>query len=408
MMWILAIAAVLSLLIWGYLILLRGGFWRADQLLDPDMPDPKEWPAVVALVPARNESAVIGDTLEDLLAQNYEGPFRVVLVDDRSEDSTPQQAIAKAKGTGHEDRFTLVEGAPLPDGWSGKVWALAQGCEMAKIVAPEARYVLLTDADISHWLHNLRNLVAMAEEERLDMVSLMAMLYCDSPWERLLIPPFVFFFQKLFPFRWVNNPRRETAAAAGGCILVNVEALEAAGGFGAIRGEVIDNCALGARLKVAARKRGRGIWLGLAEEASSIRPYDGLGAIWKMVARGAYAQLGYSPRLLAATVAGMVLAYLVPPMAVILGTYAGMFLDIQHFGAAFLAVMAGAGAWGLMVTAAWPTFNLYQQPLWMAILLPLAAFFYTLMTLDSARRHRAGTGVEWKGRIHEAVVGLED
>jgi hopene-associated glycosyltransferase HpnB len=408
MVWTLGVLAAVSLVIWIYLVLARGLFWAADQELEPDLPDPADWPGVVALVPARNEAEVIGETLDTLLEQDYPGSLQIILVDDHSEDGTARAARALARQSKNVDRLHVVESDPLPSGWSGKTWALAQGWAHAQARAPEARYLWLTDADIAHWLQNLRDLVAKAEAEKLDLVSIMPLLSCESWWERLLIPPFVFFFQKLYPFRWVNNPKRQTAAASGGCILVNLEALNAAGDFRSIKGELIDDCALAARIKAVARERGRGIWLGLGPEAESIRPYEGLMDIWHMVARTAYTQLDCSRRLLFGTVVGMFLTYLVPPIAVLAGTFAGMFLPIENFGAAFGAVVAGMTAWGLMALAAWPTFQRYGQPVALTLLLPLAALLYTLMTLDSARRHRSGRGGEWKGRVQAAMAGLED
>ncbi len=408
MMWVLSIPAILAVAIWIYLILARGFFWAADQELEGDAPDPAEWPSVVAIVPARTEAEVIGESLDTLLEQDYAGSFKVILVDDHSEDGTARAAKAVARQSKHRERLHVVASEPLPAGWSGKVWAQAQGWAQAEVLAPGARYLWLTDADIAHWLQNLSGLVAKAEAEKLDMVSLMPMLSCESWWERLLIPPFVFFFQKLYPFRWVNDPKRRMAAAAGGCVLVNLEALNAAGDFRAIKDALIDDCALAGEIKAVARERGRGIWLGLGNEAESIRPYESIFDIWRMVARSAYTQLGHSPKQLAAAVIGMLLTYVMPPIAFLGGTYAGMFLPIQDFGVAFAAVVAGMTGWGLMALAAWPTYRHYGQPVWATLLMPLAGLLYALMTLDSARRHRAGRGGEWKGRVQAATAGLED
>ncbi len=404
MEWTLFVAAILSLVIWFYLITLRGWFWRGDEEFDPDSAEPEVWPSVVALVPARNEADVIGEALESLLTQDYPGDFHVVVIDDESEDGTAEQARATARACRKADRLTVVKSEPRPPGWTGKLWALAQGRKQALTLVPDARYLWLADADIAHWGQNLRALVAKAEDEKLDMVSLMAMLSCESFWERLLIPPFIFFFQKLYPFGWVNDPKKPTAAAAGGCVLVNAEALEAAGGFKAIKGAVIDDCALAAGLKQAARKRGRGIWLGLCDEAQSLRDYDDLGPIWQMVARTAYTQLDHSPKRLWAAVLGMVITYLAPPLVVLVGIYAGLFLDISQFGITFLAIVLGSVAWGLMALAVWPTLMRYEQPVGMALLLPLAALLYILMTLHSAWRHKRGKGGAWKGR-HQTAMG---
>jgi hopene-associated glycosyltransferase HpnB len=394
-----AALSFLSLLIWLYLIALRGRFWLADQQLEEDLEEPESWPAVVALVPARNEAEVIEHSLEGLLRQDYPGPFHVILIDDHSRDGTARLASALAEKLGRQERFTLARAGELPAGWSGKVWTLAAGWQEAQRIMPEARYLWLSDADIAHWLGNLRHLVTKAEAEQRDMVSLMAMLPCESFWERLLIPPFVFFFQKLYPFRWVANPRRRTAAAAGGCILVNAEALSQAGDFNAIRGELIDDCALARNVKAVARERGRRIWLGLGTECESLRPYEDLRPIWDMVARSAYTQLDHAPGKLAATLLGMVVTYLVPPLALVGGLIGGLFLDVSDIGAGLIIYLSGMGAWGLMALAAWPTNKLYDQPFWMGFALPAAAVLYMAMTLDSARRHRAGEGGRWKGRV---------
>src|SRR5579862_2082238 len=302
-----------GLAVWIYLLLFRGGFWlmreRDDRALPPE---PATWPAVIAVVPARNEADVIVRSVGSLLGQDYPGTFRLVLVDDNSEDGTDRVAAEAAAAIGAADRLTLIAGQPLARGWTGKLWAVSQGVEAASASGPA--YLWITDADIAHEPQTLRRLVARAEAGQLALVSLMARLQTGTWAERLLIPAFVFFFDMLFPFGWVNDPRRKLAAAAGGCMLVRREALEAAGGIASIRGEIIDDCALGARLKAQGP-----IWLGLTRTSVSLRPYVSLGDIARMVSRSAYAQLGYSPWLLAGTVLGMALVYLAAPVVAELG-----------------------------------------------------------------------------------------
>ena len=375
--------AAVSLAAWSYLIFFHGGFWRTDRRLGSAAPDPAAWPAVAAVVPARNEAALIGRSLGALLAQDYPGTFAIVVVDDHSADGTAEAALRAASAVGQGDRVAVVRAAPLPADWTGKPWAMAQGVERANGVAPKSCYLWFTDADIEHDPSVLRALVAKAEAERLDLVSLMALLRCESGWERLLIPAFVFFFQKLYPFAWVNDPRRRLAAAAGGCMLVRRRALEAAGGLGAIRGELIDDCALASVIKP-----GGPIWLGLASATRSIRPYAGIGDVWNMVARSAFAQLRYSAALLGGTVIGMIVVYLAPPAAAIAGGLAG------HGPATGL----GLAGWLAMAGAFAPTLKFYRCPPWSAALLPAAALLYTLMTIDSALRHWRGRGGRWKGR----------
>lgn len=374
--------AALSLAIWGYLLAFHGRFWHADQRLAPLGPAPAAWPAVIAVVPARNEADVIRRSMTSLLDQDYPGPFQVVLVDDSSDDGTGDAARRLATEHPRGTRLCVVDGTPLPEGWVGKMWAVHNGIRRADESDPKAPYLWLTDADIAHGPGVLRALVTKAEAARLDLVSLMALLHCRRPWERLLIPAFVYFFQKLYPFPLVNDPRHHVAGAAGGCMLVRRDALRTIGGIGAIRGEVIDDCALGRALK----KNGP-IWLGLAEDTHSIRPYEGLKDIWRMVARSAYDQLGYSPLVLAGTVVGMFLVYLVPPV-VALGT--------PWHGNVAAGVMAGL-AWLLMAWSCRPTLALYGKPA-PAALLPVAGLLYNLMTLDSALAYYRGRGGFWKGR----------
>ena len=388
--------AALSLAVWLYLLLLRGGFWRADRRLGEAGEGRADWPAVIALVPARDEQAVIAAALGSLLSQDYPGPLTVVVIDDGSRDRTAAAARSAATRLGAKDRLVLAAARPPPPGWSGKTWALSEGLEEARRCAPDARYLWLSDADIAHGPATLRRLVAKAEEERLDLVSLMAELHCGGPWARLLIPPFVFFFQKLYPFSWVADRNRETAAAAGGCVLLRSAALSAAGDFAAVKGALIDDCALAARIKPVARARGRGIWLGLADDSCSLRPYRDLASIWHMVARSAYTQLRCSPLLLTATVFGMALSYLVPPVALLAWPWHG----------ATSAAVAGGAAWAIMAAAFLPTLRVYRQPPWLAALLPLSALLYTLMTIASAWRHWRGRGGTWKGRTVAAT--LED
>ena len=373
-----------SFLAWAYLLLGRGMFWRASERLDFKVRTLNSWPEVVAVVPARNEADVIGISMRSLLLQDYPGAYSIVLVDDQSDDETESLAQATASGALPERRqLVTLRGSPPPPGWTGKLWAVAQGLRKAEEIAPRASYVFLTDADIEHDADTLRLLVLKAEFGRFELVSLMVLLHCATMWERLLIPSFVFFFQKLYPFSWVRQPMRRTAAAAGGCMLVNRRALARIGGIEAIRHELIDDCAL-----ARAIKRDGHVWLGLTESSRSLRRYEGLGEVWKMVARSAYAQLHYSPTRLLGTVVGMAVIYLAPPASVIGGAMTG----------AVAVAVAGGLTWMLMACAYLPTLRLYRQAAPLALTLPLAALLYTLMTIESALRYWRGRGGEWKAR----------
>ena len=336
---------------------------------------------------------MIGPAIASLLAQNYPGRLNVVLVDDHSDDDTAHIATQAAANTGKADALNVVQARALPTGWSGKLWALAEGAQRIATRNPDTEFLWLSDADIAHEPNNLRHLVGKAMAEQRDLVSLMVALSCRGAWERLLIPPFVYFFQMLYPFPWANNPRRRTAAAAGGCILVRRAALERAGGFAAIKGELIDDCAFARLIKHGPPPGGR-IWIGLATTARSIRPYQGLGEIWRMVARSAYTQLRHSPLLLAGTLVAMTVTFLTPP---------ALALTIPIHGNV-PAALAGLAAWALMTVSVWPTFALYRQSRWLALLLPVAAAFYSAMTFDSALHHWRGRGGAWKGRVHPAPV----
>ena len=387
-MLVLAAVAAVAALAWVYLLACHGGFWRTDQRL-PSGRNPAAWPAVTVVVPARDEAAVLPATLPTLLAQDYPGTLRVILVDDDSADGTAQVAekLAAASGQPFEDRQRLVAAGPRPDGWAGKVWAME--CGLAAAGQPD--YVLFTDADISYAPGTLTALVRAADGGGYGLVSQMALLRTETAWERLIVPAFVYFFAQLYPFRRVNRPRSRTAAAAGGCMLVRREDLAAAGGLGVIRGARIDDVALGRVLKRAGAR----CWLGLTTDVRSWRPYPSLAGLWDMVARSAYTQLRYSPLLLAATLAGLAWLYLLPPAAAL----AGLAAAAAGGGTAALATAAaGLAGWAIMTASYVPMQRLYGLSPVRALMLPLAAALYGAMTFDSARRHWAGRGGEWKGR----------
>ncbi len=383
--------ACLSLAIWLFLLLFWGQFWLANQKLTINTNILQNYPIVRVVIPARNEAQLLSQTLTSLLKQDYLGDFSVVLVDDNSTDST--QAIAQKTGETLQltNRLKIISGQPLPSGWKGKLWAMEQGINYASQQQPQPDYLLLTDADIQHHPQSLTELVTKAETEKLDLVSVMVLLRCESFWEKLLIPAFVFFFQKLYPFRWVNNPQSRIAAAAGGCILIRRQVLEKIGGIGTIRNALIDDCTLAKIVKFANPKQPSPIWLGLSSSLVSLRPYESLKTIWDLVARTAYTQLNYSPLLLSATLGGMVLVYLTAPIATVFG------LITHNYG----LVGIGLLTWLLMGVAYLPTIKLYKlSPLWV-LTLPAIAILYSLMTLDSAIRYGRGQGGAWKGRVYE-------
>ncbi len=412
-MLILVAACVLAAAAWAYLLAGHGGFWRTDVRLPgpPGSPGPQPWPSVVAVVPARDEAAILPETLPTLLAQQYPGAFSVMLVDDASTDGTAAVAAAVSTGaaavsTGAAAGSTgaaagsapagvplrVVSGSPPPVGWAGKVWAMAQGVA----AAGGCDYLLFTDADIALEPGVVADLVRAAAADDRALVSQMALLRRETAWERWIVPAFVYFFAQLYPFRRVGRPRARTAAAAGGCMLARRETLAAAGGLERIAGARIDDVAL-ARLLKRGPVRAR-CWLGFTTSVHSCRPYPGLGGLWDMVARSAYTQLRYSPALLAGTVAGLCWLYLLPPVAALGGlAVAGAG---GHPAGPALWWWAGAGlaGWALMTLSYLPVLRLYRLSPLRAPCLPVIALLYTAMTVDSARRHRMGRGGEWKGR----------
>lgn len=374
--------AALSLAAWLWLLLCQGFFWRTDVRLPP-REDPADWPSVGVVVPARDEAAVLPASLPSLLAQEYPGRAEIFLVDDGSSDGTGDLARELAAAHGGLPMTVGSPGEP-PPGWTGKLWAVRHGIGLARAREPE--YLLLTDADIAHAPDSLRELVAAARSGGFDVVSQMARLRVESVWERLVVPAFVYFFAQLYPFRRIGGKGTRTAAAAGGCVLLRTEAADRARIPDAIRHAVIDDVAL-AR---AVKGTGGRVWLGLAERVDSVRPYPRLHDLWRMVSRSAYAQLRYNPPLLLGTVLGLALVYLAPPAALVAGAATG---DGP-------AGILGGLAWLVMAGTYVPMLRYYRQPLWLAPLLPVTAFLYLLMTVDSAVQHYRGRGAAWKGRTY--------
>lgn len=366
----------LSLLIWLILGAAWGGFWHIATA-PPGRTLSTALPRVAIVVPARNEADVLSPVLQSLLHQEYPGPWRIYVVDDHSTDATAR--IAAEAG----DRVTTLSSPELPSGWTGKMWALEQGVKAAAEFSPE--YFLFSDADIAHAPHSLTSLVALAQSRNLDLVSMMVKLRCESLAERALMPAFVYFFFQLYPPNWVNDRRKKTAAAAGGDILVRADALIKTGGIKAIHGELIDDCAMARQIK----RRGA-IWLGLTDEALSIRKYDTFGTIGSMISRNAFYQLRHSFWLLIATLLGLFVTYLAPPVVLV----AGLFFN--HW-----AALLGGLAWLLMTLSFLPMVRFYRLSRLWATTLPFVAIFYAGATAHSAVQYWLGLGGEWKGRAQD-------
>lgn len=368
----------LEVIAWVWLLVGQGKFWLFDAASQTSPPE--DWPEVVAIIPARDEADTIGQTVSSLLRQDYPGKFSLVMVDDQSRDGTADEARSAARAAGRSDRLYIVSGTPLPAGWTGKLWAQYQGIAAAAKFNPNASLLLLTDADIEHAPGELRQQVALLLSEGLDLSSLMVRLSVRSLPEEAIVPAFVYFFRMLYPFFWVSNPRRRTAGAAGGYMLVRRSMLESIGGLETIRGSLIDDCALAQAIK----KAGGHIRLGMSAATRSLRTYRGWGELWTMIARSAYTQLHYQPMRLIGCVLAMLLVFVAPPFLALAGSPAAM------------------AAWVMMSVSYVPMLRFYRQPMLAAFALPFIAAFYLGATIDSARRHRQGRGGAWKGRVYRA------
>ncbi len=378
---IIVVVSLIPLAVWVYLLVGKGWFWLCRERDDSVAANPRDaWPSIVAIIPARDEADMIALSVGSLLRQDYPGRFSVVVVDDQSTDGTAAAALAAASAAQAADRLQIVTGTGPPPGWTGKLSAMRAGLAEVEAGAAKPEFVLFTDADIAYAPHVLTRLVEIARGNNSVLTSLMVKLRCESAAERWLAPAFVFFFQMLYPFAWVNDPRRAMAAAAGGCMLARRETLHAAGGLEAVRGALIDDCALAMLMK------GQGpIWLGLTEDVHSLRAYRTFADFGRMVARSAFAELRYSPLRLAGVIGGMALVYMAPPLFAIL--------------ARGVAQAAGLLAWAMMALSLMPTLRLYQRPLVGGLALPAIAAAYVVFTFDSALQYWRGRGGYWKGRI---------
>ncbi len=394
--------AAAPLLVWLCLLLVRGGFWRVGRQLAPlaadqapgAAPDAARASRVVAIIPARNEAKVIADAVRSLLLQDVGGALHVIVIDDSSSDGTAAAALDAAAsldaatGLGLAARLSVLTAPPPPAGWSGKVWAMAQGVAAASRLTPD--YVLFTDADIHHDPGEIGMLVSLAVARQADLVSCMVQLHMANTAEKWLIPAFVFFFLKLYPPAWIASPHARTAGAAGGCMLVRPQALERIGGLRSLRSEIIDDCALARAIK----QSGGSIWLGLTRSARSMRPYGSVADIGRMISRTAFNQLRHSWLLLAATLAGLLLTYLLPPLLLLSGNP--------------LCMALGAAAWLLMCMAYIPMLRFYRLSPIRALSLPAVALFYAAATVHSALQYARGRGGQWKGRAQDVRIGVEE
>jgi hopene-associated glycosyltransferase HpnB len=384
----LLLVAVIALAAWVYLVAFHGGFWITSRYNNLPAPAGRtDWPEIVTVIPARDEASSIGDCIRSILSQPYAGKLSVILVDDQSSDGTAGLAAAAAAEIGAADRLTVISGRTPPAGWTGKLWALKQGLSRVEERETPPDYVLLTDADIVYSGDVLPRLVTRAETGGLAMTSIMAKLRCESFPERFLIPAFIFFFQMLYPFSWVARQDRATAAAAGGCILARWNTLYEAGGIDAIRGSLIDDCAMGGLLK----SRGS-VWLGFSKGVTSVRVSKTFDDVGSMISRSAYAQLRYSPLLLLGTIVAMLIVYLSPVLIAVVGGHLSQVLALT--------------SWILMAIAFQPTLQYYEcSPIW-GLFLPAIAFAYLMYTINSAYQYYMGRGGMWKGRAQANLSGL--
>ena len=377
------IGGLVVLLIWLAIVFARGGFWSVRSHLLPASGGEHRPVRVCVVVPARNEADTIARTVTALLGQKFNGTLHVIIVDDHSEDRTATVVTRAAEAIGRCAALTVISGVPLPEGWTGKLWAVSQGLKEAQAFSPD--YLLLTDADIEHGPLTLSTLVAKAEREQLALTSLMVRLHCRTLPEKMMIPAFVYYFFLLYPPRWIANPHARTAGAAGGCMLVRPDALARAGGIEPIHGEIIDDCALAKAIKGSGGR----VWLGLADVSSSLRPYESFHEIRKMIERSAFNQLKHSTLLLIGTVVGMLLTFVLPIALLLTGSPAA-------------TVLATAAI--VLMLRSYLSMVLYYRlsPMW-SLALPASACFYLWATLHSAWNFCRGQGGQWKGRAQDRL-----
>lgn len=382
----LAIAALSVLAFWTAFLLDRKRAWPGACFLRTAPPAPKA-PAgsVAVVVPARDEARAIAVTLPTLLMQG-DSVARLVVVDDRSTDGTGEIATRLARRSQLADRVRIISPGPPPPGWTGKVHALASGYRSLEDLPDRGplRYVLFADADIRHPSGSIDALYREAEEGPFQLVSVMARLHSVAFWEKVLVPPFVYFFQILYPFRRVSDPHSRVAAAAGGCMLIRESMLRQIGGLSAIRAATIDDLALARCVKAAGGR----CWLGFHPEIVSVRSYDGLAGIVNMVARSAFTQLRFRYSGLLVTIAALALLFVSPPLLLLAGVLAR---DPVCWGPA-------AVAWAIQSWTILPVVRYHTVPAAYAVTLPLGALLYAGMTLLSAWRHATGRKTLWKGR----------
>jgi hopene-associated glycosyltransferase HpnB len=377
----------MSVTIWFILILFRGQFWRADQLL-PNIKTPlSTFPEIVVIIPARNEEETIGNSISSLLRQDYEGTVSIIVINDNSSDNTIEVVNSASRGY---INIHVIDGKKTPSGWTGKLWAMAQGVKFAEKKFHQSKYFLFTDSDIFHHPENLTELITKAQSDKLALVSLMVKLRCTETWETILMPAFIFFFQKLYPFSFVNDPKKSNAAAAGGCMLVNCKNLREAGGLKEIKTAIIDDCALAMLIK-----QRHPIWLGLTQSTKSLRKYQSLSDISQMVKRTAFVQLNYSVLNLFLAIIGMLIIYVIPVITVVVGVLTE---DILLF-------VLGLTGWVIMFIAYIPTLKIYNRPILEAIFLPISALLYSTMTVTSAWQYLSGRTPIWKGRFMASAGG---
>jgi hopene-associated glycosyltransferase HpnB len=364
---------------WMAILVLPWRPWSTRESLDAEPTNGElDLSDVTVMTPARDEAEVIAKTAEGIQTQG--GNLKWILIDDQSTDGTAAIAQRIFKGD-----LKIVNGQPLPEGWAGKLWALEQGRAHLKTT-----YVLLLDADIYLAPKIIAALKTKLETEKLDFVSLMANLRMETLWEKLLIPAFIYFFKLLYPFSLANSLRSKLAAAAGGCILVRAEVLEKIGGFGSLRGALIDDCSLAKKVKDAGYK----IWIGLTHSVISHRNYPDLKSIWNMVARSAFTQLKYSTLILLACTSIMVAMFWIPLV--------GSFIAET----AWVRVVCFAGFVSMIVTYRPTLFYYKRSPSW-ALLMPITGTLYLMMTWTSAIRYWLGRRSEWKGRIYSKEISSQ-
>ena len=387
------LGSILSLTLWLYLTFCHGkrkifknlNFWSNRVVFENvkfNSKNKKVHDKICVIIPARNEEKTILKTLKSLKDQKINN-LQIIVIDDNSTDNTSNIINNFKKKF---KKVSLLSGKKLPQGWVGKTWALKQGVDFAN--HKKYDFYVFIDSDIVLTKNLLVKVSTFISSSDFEMISLMAKLNCKTIWEKILIPPFIFFFQKIYPFNLVIDKNSKIAAAAGGFIFCKAKIFRDQNLYDLIPSKVIDDCNIAKLIK----KKGN-IWLGLTNKVQSKRQYNSLKEIWKMVSRTAFEQLNHSVLLLLLSLFGLFLVYLLP--------FLGLIFSLRSFETNELSILLftiNMFSISMMIFTFSPTVKFYKIGKFFTFTLPFSAIIYGCMTLSSAINYFFFKGNNWKGR----------